>query len=68
MHTDALKQLFTPFSDVDVTISNQDMYQMSSIKRACSEHYHAHSHGVYDHGHHHHENAHAPMDELTAED
>ena len=70
MYADELRQLFEPFFQVDVVISNQEMYQVSGTRRAGDVHYHVHSH---DHGHghdHHHHDAPAedstPMDELVA--
>lgn len=62
MYADDLKAIFEPYFDVDIMISNQEMYQVSGIKRAGDVHYHVHSHGQgyhrhshdHDHGHHHH--------------
>ena len=78
MHAEALKQIFAPYFDVDVMISNQEMYQVTGVKKAGAAHflahshgqgfhYHSHSHGEHDHGHHHHGGGTAvPMDELVA--
>ena len=81
MYADELKLLFDPFFEVDIVISNQEMYQVSGVRRAGDVHYHAHSHGAgyhrhghsHDHGHehdHHHHDAPAaeatPMDEIVA--
>ena len=33
MHAESLKQLFAPYFDVDIMISNQEMYQVSGVKR-----------------------------------
>ena len=81
MYAEELKQLFEPFFQVDVVISNQEMYQVSGVRRAGDVHYHVHSHGAgfhrhghsHSHGHghdHHHHDAPAadatPMDELVA--
>ena len=77
MSAEALKQLFAPYFDVDIMISNQEMYQVSGIKKAGSVHYHAHSHGQglhyhshshgeHDHGHHHHGGGEVAMDEMIA--
>lgn len=80
MYADELKLLFEPFFDVDILISNQEMYQVSGVKKAGEIHYHAHSHGMgyhrhghsHSHGHdhdHHHHSAPAvatPMDEMMA--
>ena len=62
MYADELKAIFDPYFDVDIMISNQEMYQVSGTKRAGDVHYHVHSHGHgyrrhshdHDHGHHHH--------------
>ena len=81
MYADELKLLFDPYFAVDVVISNQEMYQVSGVRRAGDVHYHARSHGAghhhhghsHSHGHshdHHHHDAPAadatPMDEIVA--
>ena len=79
MYAEELKTLFEPFFDVDILISNQEMYQVSGTKRAGQPHYHSHSHGMgyhrhgHSHGHgHDHDHHHAaaavatPMDEMMA--
>ena len=80
MYADELKMLFEPFFDVDILISNQEMYQVSGIKKAGEIHYHAHSHGMgfhrhghthghgHDHDHHHHAApaVATPLDEMMA--
>ena len=81
MYADELKELFDPFFEVDIVISNQEMYQVSGVRRSGDVHYHAHSHGAgyhrhghsHSHGHghdHHHHDAPAadatPMDEIVA--
>lgn len=75
MHAESLKQLFLPFFDVEVIISNNSMYQVSGVKKENSAHYHGHSHGGgihyhshgHDHGHSHTHNAEdTPMDEVIA--
>ena len=79
MYADELKLLFDPYFEVDILISNQEMYQVSGVRRSGDVHYHAHSHGAgfhrhghsHDHGHdHHHHDAPAadatPMDEIVA--
>lgn len=80
MYADELKAIFEPFFEVDIMISNQEMYQVSGVKKAGDVHYHAHSHGMgyhrhghthghgHDHSHHHHAApaAAAPMDEMLA--
>ena len=81
MYADELKDLFDPFFEVDILISNQEMYQVSGVRRAGDVHSHSHSHGAgyhrhghsHSHGHghdHHHHDAPAtdatPMDEIVA--
>ncbi len=80
MYADELKAIFDPFFDVDIMISNQEMYQVSGVKKAGEIHYHAHSHGMgyhrhghshghgHDHDHHHHAApaVATPMDEMMA--
>ena len=80
MYADELKMLFEPFFDVDIMISNHEMYQVSGVKKAGEIHYHAHSHGMgyhrhghthshgHDHDHHHHAApaVATPMDEMLA--
>lgn len=67
MHAERLKQLFMPFFEVEVVISNDQMYQVTGIKtdrRSHSHggHFHSHSH---DHSHTH-GTADAPVEELVA--
>ena len=71
MSADSLKALFTPYFDVEVTVSNRRMYQVSGVKRDPK----AHSHGGYSHTHDHdHSHSHShgaavdatPMEELLA--
>ena len=81
MSAEDLKALFDPYFQVDITISSQEMYQVSGIKRSGEMHYHVHSHAQgyhrhghsHDHGHghdHHHHDAPAadatPLDEIVA--
>ena len=79
MYAEELKALFDPYFEVDIQISNQEMYQVSGVKRSGELHYHTHSHGQgyhrhshsHDHGHdHHHHDAPAadatPMEEIVA--
>ena len=75
MHAESLKQLFMPFFDVEVVISNDRMYQVSGVKKQQAAHFHGHSHGGgyhyhahgHDHGHSHtHGTADTPMEELVA--
>jgi len=81
MYAEELKELFDPYFQVDVVISNQEMYQVSGVRRAGDVHYHTHSHGQgyhrhghshghgHSHDHHHHDTPTGditPMDELVA--
>jgi hypothetical protein len=75
MHAEALKQLFAPYFDVEVMISNPDMYQVTGVKKAGAAHFHSHAHGdgfhhhshAYgDHEHHHHTAGNVPMEEMVA--
>ena len=80
MYAEELREIFAPYFDVDVVISNQEMYQVTGVRKAGEAHYHAHSHGQgyhrhshdhghdHGHGHHHHNNVadQTPMDELLA--
>lgn len=71
-----LQALFEPYFDVDILISDQQMYQVSGVKRADAAHFHAHSHGQGyhyhshahgEHGHdHHHDHSNEAMDETVA--
>lgn len=70
LHEEDLKALFDPYFEVDVVISNDQMYQVSGIRREGVIHTHGgHSH-AHSHGHHHHDHRHGgditPMDELLA--
>ena len=71
MSADSLKALFDPYFDVEVVVSNRQMYQVSGVKRDAF----THSHGGHTHSHAHgHDHAHdpapsgdgTPMDELLA--
>lgn len=69
MSADSLKALFDPYFEVEVVISNSQMYQVSGVKRDG----YTHSHGGHTHSHAHgHEHHHddipdgTPMDELLA--
>jgi len=76
MSADSLKKLFDPHFDVEVMISNSQMYQVSGVKRDPLAHSHdgavAHSHGGLTHSHVHGEEAHThildenatPLEEL----
>lgn len=77
MSAEDLKELFAPWFQVDVVISNQEMYQVSGVRQAGEVHFHARSHGQgfhqhahghdHDHGHaHSHEGGGVPMEELVA--
>ena len=75
MHAEALKQLFAPYFDVEVMISNPDMYQVTGVKKAGAAHFHSHAHGDGfhhhshahgDHEHHHHTAGNVPMEEMVA--
>lgn len=60
-----LADLFTPWFDVDVMISDDRMYQVSGVRREGVLHTHGgHSH-IHDHYHHSHDEA-TPMEELLA--
>ena len=71
VHEEDLKALFEPYFDVDVVISDDQMYQVSGVRREGVIHTHGgHSH-AHSHGHHHHDHGHlqgdiTPMDELLA--
>ena len=70
MAADQLKKLFDPHFDVEVMISNDQMYQVSGIKRdplAHSHYGHTHSHGdlVHTHSHGDVEHDHAPSEGAT---
>lgn len=67
MTADSLRSLFTPYFEVEITISNSYMYQVSGVKTEG----HTHSHGGFAHSHSHdgfhdHGEAGTPMDELLA--
>ena len=77
MPADHLKRLFDPHFDVEIMISNDQMYQVSGVKRDPLAHCHCgipHSHGGLTHTHSHGDEAHdhhpdrnaTPMDELLA--
>mgnify|MGYP003304165348 CR=1 FL=1 len=76
MTADSLKKLFDPHFDVEIMISNSQMYQVSGVKRDPLAHSHdgavahshgglthSHAHGDIDHEHHLDENA-TPLNEL----
>ena len=76
MTADSLKKLFDPHFDVEIMISNSQMYQVSGVKRDPLAHSHdgavAHSHGGLTHSHVHGEEEHehvldenaTPLEEL----
>ena len=77
MTADSLKKLFDPYFDVEIMISNRQMYQVSGVKRDPLAHSHngvAHSHGGLTHSHTHGDEAHdhlpgenaTPLEELLA--
>ena len=64
LHEQELAALFAPYFEVDVVISNDQMYQVSGIRREGT----VHTHGGHSHAHHHdhHEHHGTPMEELLA--
>ena len=68
MTADSLRALFSPYFDVEVTVSNRYMYQVSGVKQDGS----THSHGGFAHSHSHDDPRHShvtgdtPMEELLA--
>lgn len=65
MHAEQLKQLFMPYFEVEVVISNHQMYQLTGVKR--QQPAHDHSHGGHDHSHSHtHDTSDTPIEELVA--
>jgi demethylmenaquinone methyltransferase/2-methoxy-6-polyprenyl-1,4-benzoquinol methylase len=67
IHEQALADLFSPYFDVDVIISNDHMYQVAGTRRKDT----LHSHGGQSHSHAHHgDHSHfpdeTPMEELLA--
>lgn len=61
MSADSLKVLFDPYFDVEIVISNRQMYQVSGVKREAG----SHSHGGHTHTHEH-DHGETPMEELLA--
>ncbi len=63
MSADSLKKLFDPYFDVEIMISNSQMYQVSGVKRDPLAHSHdnaiTHTHGDLVHSHAHGEEEHA---------
>lgn len=67
MHAESLKQLFTPYFDVDIMISNSQMYQVSGVKKENTAHVHSHGGHYHSHDHDHaHSHGDTPMEELVA--
>lgn len=69
LHEEDLKALFIPYFEVDVVISNDQMYQVSGIRREGIVHSHGGHSQAHSHGHHHHDHhgeSFTPMDELLA--
>ncbi len=64
LHEKELAAIFEPYFDVDVVISNQDMYQVSGIRREGTLHSHSGRTHVHSHGHAHHHHGGTPMDEM----
>jgi demethylmenaquinone methyltransferase/2-methoxy-6-polyprenyl-1,4-benzoquinol methylase len=75
MSAESLKRIFDAHFDVEVTVSNRHMYQVSGVKRDVLAHSHGgcvHSHGELTHCHTHGEEAHShvpqenstPLEEL----
>lgn len=68
MSADSLRALFKPYFEVEVTISNGYMYQVSGVKSGSG----SHSHGDFSHNHTHdgldhiHDNGATPLEELLA--
>ncbi len=63
MQADRLKKLFDPYFEVEVMISNRQMYQVSGVKWETQPH----AHEAPDHGHPHtHGGGETPMEELLA--
>jgi len=71
MTVESLKKLFDPYIDVEVTVSNRRMYQISGVKRDPLSHSHdgavSHSHGGLTHSHVHGEaeHDHIPVENAT---
>jgi hypothetical protein len=70
MTADSLKKLFDPHLEVEVMISNRQMYQLSGVKRDVLAHSHGgvtHSHGGLTHCHTHgdEEHSHTPRENAT---
>ena len=70
MTADSLKKLFDPHLEVEVMISNRQMYQLSGVKRDVLAHSHSgvtHSHGGLTHCHTHgdEEHSHTPRENAT---
>ena len=70
MAADSLKKLFDPYFEVEVMISNCQMYQVSGVKRNPAAHIHGgvlHTHGGLAHSHSHgaEEHDHAPRENAT---
>lgn len=74
MQADRLKKLFDPYFEVEVMISNRQMYQVSGVKWDAAAHTHeglSHSHPhehphEHEHSHEHSQVDAAPMEELLA--
>ena len=67
MHAESLKQLFMPYFEVDIMVSNSQMYQVSGVKREKNAHVHSHGGHYHSHSHDHdHSHGDTPMEELVA--
>lgn len=65
MQADRLKKLFDPYFEVEVMISNRQMYQVSGVKWETRSHTHEAPDHDHDHGHTHGGGG-TPMEELLA--
>lgn len=64
LHEKELAALFEPYFEVDVIISNDQMYQVSGVRRDGTIHTHGDYSHVHTHSHEHHHGT--PMEELLA--
>ena len=70
MSAESLKKLFDPYFDVEITVSNRFMYQVSGVKRDPLQNTHcgtSHSHGGLTHSHTHGDEVHdhLPLENAT---
>lgn len=68
LHEQELAALMEPYFEVDVIISNDEMYQVAGTRREGVLHSHGGHGHFHTHGHHHHDHSHecTPMEELLA--